>query len=676
MRTIRKTALSLIALAITIAAASGTARAGIGGGKLNGNNSEVDLTSSSSYEGGNLKKQITLETGQDSVTLPHNLVLWDDRVSSGSTDSTEMAKGDDANGAVYLGVGQTLNIRPDKGTGKKVLGRPGNISALRLFGAGTTNLYEGDGNSYSVTFVQSGRLNVESRQALGGSEVTLGGGAVIGCFGDTPSLDLRGVKLNVRRYGAESAVTFDTGAKSITVDDIGQVAGQNALSPADSAITLVKAGSGTLTVSGVANHSGGSLITGGTLAFKAAPSATQTIEINPGAVLSSNVKTLTNVTIKPHSGSSVAVPAVAAVPAARLQNTGDAALLLASVDSSAIGSSKFTVKADLSGLRRPEGPEADLYYVALLHAKAHGLSEKNVAAEGSVPAGFSAGSYVVRTALDADNVYAVLSRDLAPRVENLGVTLYNGSKSKNIINVLVNDKSNNPFPAGTNFTYRFIGKGGVEIAADIVSDGTLFWADGVEFNERRTRALFQIDLDRLVDETKAKRRLSPGRLYEIRVEGTGGSSGAAGTSTLLVMSDGSLTELPSSDSHDMKIEVSADARTGVIETAADVLKGGQSIKDGTIVSFHLCDAFGEPVKISGVQTVRTVSTAAGRAKAKFERLPAGRYIVRVSSPEFNRVGFSNAIRIDGSGGDGGGCDSGIGILVLAALGAIKLRSRL
>jgi autotransporter-associated beta strand protein len=672
--------LSFAAVAVVIAALAGVAWAGILGGQLNSDNIDVDLSVATSYAGGSATNPVTLGNNL-SVNLTQNLILGDSSVTGYAADPLYLATDNAAGGAIYLGAGQTLNIRPE--AGKRVNGKTSATSSLRLYGSGTTNL-GGSGNSYSVTFLQSGRLNVESKEALGGSTVTLAGGSSLGLTNSQGNLDLAGVTLNVMRFDpigvSEPNVTFDTGtreADSIKIDGLAQPTKYN-LAQADD-ITLIKTGAGTLTISGVTDHSGGTRIDSGTLELGAAPRRTQNIEINSDAALSSNVKLLTNVTIKPHSGSYLTVPAIRTEAATQADSSGEAALLLANVDASALRSFPFTVKANLEGLRKPAGAEADRYYVKLLNSPVHGLSTNDVSVEAVVPTSFSTYFYAVRTYVDNDNVYALLSRDLTVYSNIFDVNVYNDSTSNSIVNVVVGNSSEEPFTTGASFKYRFVDtvSGYIDLDSGAVTGATVFTAKNVEFNQGRTKARFQIDLNNLVGDDGRSYVLTPGRSYEIRVDGDGDASGSTGTSTVLVDHNGRILP-PGPGAYSVDIDVrSVDVTLGTIEPRVHILVNNQPPVDGTIVYFNLCDTFGDPVKISGVQTERPAYAEIGYAAVKFEQIPSGRYLIRVTSPQFSTVKFSDVIQISrGGGGGGGGCDAGFGVFALLALGgALVIRRR-
>ena len=76
-----------------------------------------------------------------------------------------------------------------------------------------------------------------------------------------------------------------------------------------------------------------------------------------GAELSSTVKLLTSVTLKPHPGSCLSVPAIASEAGIRPENTGDAALYLAKIDKSALLPPPLKIKANFSGLKKPSGAD-------------------------------------------------------------------------------------------------------------------------------------------------------------------------------------------------------------------------------------------------------------------------------------------------------------------------------
>jgi hypothetical protein len=151
----RKLFLSFAAIAAIIAM-SGAAWAGIDAGKLNSDNDDVDLSVKTNYEGSTAQKPVRLDGNL--VNLTQNLKLG--HAGVGGVDGyaqqpLDLATTKAAGGAILVEEGQTLNIMPV--SGKSVSGSLSPQSSLRLFGNGTTNL-SGSANSYSVTFLQSGRL--------------------------------------------------------------------------------------------------------------------------------------------------------------------------------------------------------------------------------------------------------------------------------------------------------------------------------------------------------------------------------------------------------------------------------------------------------------------------------------------------------------------------------------
>jgi hypothetical protein len=752
--------LSLIAAAAMAMAAAGMSWAGIESGRLNNDYDDVDLSVLNSYYENSPKNPITLG-GNSSVTITTNLILGDKDVPGYAAEPTDEASKLAAGGAIFVDSGQILTIRPE--SEKSVSGRPGKVSSLRLFGGGTTNLYAGSGSRYSATFLQSGRLNIEKKDALGGSEVTLGGGASIGLISNNTVLDLTGVPLYARRYDTETKVTFDTGADSashIKIDGLRQLTNSQNSSAGD--ITLVKNGGGTLAISGgTTDITGGFVVENGVLEFGTLPIKSQAVEVKEGASLSSTVKLLTSVTLKPHSGSYLSVPAIASEAKFGPEGTGDAALYLAKVDKSALLSSPLKIKADFSGLKKPSGADENEYYVKLLNVVNHGLALSDVAIEGAVPAGFAASGYAARPFIDNDNVYAVISKDSAiaksiavtvvrsgPAVKitaalsdgagdrtvkfdilnsagsllntkqaattssgeaysefdglanglykvtaasdgyrsaeaefvidgsvdesgTFGVTAYNAGTANGLIYVVVENKSGASFPNGTEFKYRFIEQGSSASGrgANPVTNATSFSAKDVKFNSNRTRARFLINLNDLTCDEGNKFTLVAGKVYKIRVDGAGTMSGGTGISTVLVNGAG---EYSPPDSYSTNVQAAVSG--GKITSSVTVLFNGIPPQGGIIVEFSLRDQFGSRVQLSGVQTAFTrLTDEFGKAQAEFANIPAGHYVVSISSPNFDFTGLSNDVEIAGSGGGGGGCSSGIGALAL--LGALAVLRR-
>jgi hypothetical protein len=398
---------------------------------------------------------------------------------------------------------------------------------------------------------------------------------------------------------------------------------------------------------------------------------TQVVEISADAELASNVNLLTNITLKPHSNSTVSVPAIRGEAAVRADETGEAALLLAGVDSSALRSFPFLLKANLEGLKKPAGPDEDFYYVKLLNSPSHGLLARDVSVVGVVPPGFSTYYYSVSAFTDSDNVYALLSREADIFQDVFDVTAYNASQSGNIVTVVVNNRSNEPFAPDASFEYRFIAAESGSTAADPVT-AAIFSAMNVQFNEARTKASFQIDLSNLADDDGVRQTLIPGRFYVIAVDGADG----AGVSTVRVNAGGDVVQ-PTSDQYSVTLEVSADVVAGTVSARAYILYSDRLVTDGKIVNFYLCDMFGDPVRISGFQAEHPVYAQAGFAVTAYEKIPAGRYLVKISSPEFAATRYSSVIEITGARkGGGGGCDSGAGVFALAAIiGSIAVRRK-
>ncbi|MDR0648191.1 MAG: hypothetical protein LBF92_02495 [Synergistaceae bacterium] len=676
-----------LAAGIALAALSGTAWAGVTKGVLNSENAKVDLSDISSYEG-SAEKPVILHG--KTAYLTNDLILGDvdDKITGYAQQPLNIATESAAGGAILVKDGQTLNIIPDAGEKKKVSGRSPNKTSgsLRLFGNGTTNL-SGDSNSYSNTFLQSGRLNVASPGALGGSKVTLAGGSSFGIVGGAGELDLSGVSIELTRYDPGNkpakSVTFDTGTKTsnaIKVGSLRQTERYNKGAGGEADIELIKDGQGTLLITGVTNHSGGALVNAGTLELSAAPAKTQVIEIRGDAALASNVALLPSITVKPHSGAILSVPTVKASASLTSSNADSAALTLAGIDKSALGSAPFRLKANLDGLTNADKTDQDVYYVKLLNSPSHGLAAKDVTIEAGVPDSFSLYVYSVETFVDQDNVYALLRKGEDAYTGTLDVSIFGRSQQGSVITVAVATKSGKAFASSAGFKYRFVDADGYP-ANDPLRDA-IFAAAGVQYNQSRTKASFQIDLSRLKDEKGVPHVLIPGRRYEIAVEGTGGASGSMGASVVPVNSGGeALWRDYGKYVVTIKDDVIVDSMASTIKPSVILHLAGESkphpSADLIPLYFTLCDAFGDPVRINGKapETIRALSEH-GVATATFKDVPPGRYVVRVSSSEFQTVKYSGEVVMPGSGGGGGGCDAGAGIFgLLAATGAAALIRR-
>ncbi|MDR1021320.1 MAG: autotransporter-associated beta strand repeat-containing protein, partial [Synergistaceae bacterium] len=614
-----------------LAVLSGAAWAGMTENKLNSDNVDVDLSKGTYYSP---EKPVTLSDSVSTVTLTQNLTLGCYGSPSGyAQQPLNLATEDAAGGAILVREGQTLNIAPM--SGKSVNGSLSaqTQSSLRLFGRGTTNL-SGNENKYAVTFLQSGRLNVASLGALGGSEVTLAGGSAFGIVDGVGELDLRGVTIKMTRYDPDNipvkSVTFDTGTRpsnAIKVGRLQQTARYSQTTGTGDEIELIKDGQGTLSIAGVTDHSGGILINAGTLELGAAPEITQTIEISGDAILASNVSQLANITVKPHSGAGLSVPAVRAEASLSLDGTGAAALILAGIDKSALQSAPFLLRVNLDGLTKSDGLDADRYYVKLLNSPSHGLTANDVTVAGKVPSAFSRYYYAVEPFVDADNVYAMLTKDERASEHIFDVSVFESS-SQGIVSVVVANRMGTPFASSAGFKYSFADTAGY--SGDPLWDA-LFVAEGVQYNQSRTKASFQIDLSSLKDEKGVSHTLRTGRRYEIAVAGTGGASESTGVSTVPVNSYGEVIQADSGKYVVTFQEVSVDVKARAIEPSVvvyDVNNGSQLALDRIMIYFSLCDAFGDLARISG-KTLEPLQalTERGVASVTFENIPAGHYLV-------------------------------------------------
>ena len=426
METKRKSHLVLAAVMLLLVA--GAAWAGISGGRLNSDATNVDLGVNTTYPDGSAANEITLGTA--AVNLTGNLTLGSKAtVTDYAATPIDRAVKSNAGGAIYVADGETLNITPN--TGNRVSGAAG--SSLRLFGTGTTNLH-GSSNYYPDTFIQSGRLNIESKEALGGSNLTIGGGTTIGLVDDKGALDLSGAAIELRRYddgnteGTDSFVTFDAGSRdtdSILLPGLKEVA--NAFMGSKS-VGLLKHGKGRLIFGGVAEHTGGTTVAEGTLELRAAPQATQTIEVYGSATLKSTLPQLLNISFKPQPGSTLSLPATKAEAKTQASDTGTAALALSAIESAQLNNDQFTIHADLSGVTFPT-ESAESYYVKLVSCSSpHNLSASNISLEGISPA---TGNYSMKPYVDGNNIYAVLTWEAAV-TESVSLTVARAADSATV----------------------------------------------------------------------------------------------------------------------------------------------------------------------------------------------------------------------------------------------------
>lgn len=429
-----------LVLALILLFAAGAAWAGIKDGKLNSDNTNVDLNVNTAYPSSSAANEITLNT--TAVNLTGNLTLGSKtNVAEYAATPIDRAIKGNAGGAIYVANGETLNITPSGGN--RVSGTTG--TSLRLFGAGTTNL-SGGSNYYPDTFIQSGRLNIENKAALGGSNLTLGGGTTIGLVGDKGNLDLTGISIELRRYDdgstldTTSFVTFDAGgsdSNSILLPELKEVA--NAFVGSKS-VGILKHGKGRLILGGVTQHSGGTTIAEGTLEIRATPQSTQTMEVYGNATLKSTLPALLNVSLKPQPGAILSIPAVDAEAKVQANDTGAAALALAAIENASLANGQFKIDADLSEVTLPT-TAADSYYVKLVSStSAHGLTASNISLTGTGPT--IAGSYYAMTPfVDANSIYAVLTRGTAV-TESISLTVAKASDTATITASLSDGASN------------------------------------------------------------------------------------------------------------------------------------------------------------------------------------------------------------------------------------------
>ena len=425
METKRKSHLVLAAVLLLLVV--GAAWAGISDGVLNNNDTDIDLTQLGYYSGGNATRPITL--GSNSIILTGNLTLGDPNTVLGfAANANDMASDAAAGGAIRVDVNQTLDIKP--GSGKSVRGTA-NVSALRIYGRGTTNLYRGGtANSYANTFVQSGTLNIDHKDALGGSVLILGGGATLGMTGSARTIDLTGTTVKLRRYdggvvepdGLSDMVTFNTGESATNTMTLPALEELTAL-PGYTPVKLVKDGLGTLVLMNVPGHSGGMMVERGVLELRASPKISQTAEIKRGATFAagSGISELNTVTAMPAAGSAIRISSsLSGTASATTSGTGTAALTISGFDTSNLGENdQFSVDADLSGITLPS--EADQYYVKLIYSRsAHNLAATNVSFSGANPV-INGGTYSVAIEVDTNNIYAVLTRSAAA-TENVSIS--------------------------------------------------------------------------------------------------------------------------------------------------------------------------------------------------------------------------------------------------------------
>ncbi|MDR3354267.1 MAG: hypothetical protein LBO21_04460 [Synergistaceae bacterium] len=384
-------------------------------GVLTSNQDDVDLSILGYYKEGTAYNEITL--GSTSVNVVGNVKLGGTGLKGYAVNYNDVAEKGNAGGAIYLKKGDTLNFIPL--TGKGIKGVAG--SSLRLFGQGTTNI-RGEDNDYSFTFIQSGTLNIESAESLGGSILTMGGGSTLGIAGGDVKIDLSGVTINVRRYNSEGAkaegatetVTFDTGGHDTNEIILPKIKQLTAWIGSDEKIVISKRGKGRLVLSDVLEHTGDTVVEEGELEIKSSPNRSQTVEIKPGAALVSTKISLNTLNIKPHSDAVIILPQSNGTAELISEKAGPAALDVLNIDPEELtDNGSFTIKADLSGVSRPEGVDEDKYYVKLISSTdPNGLEESDVRIEGAVRPAFAESYYAVRPYVDGYGIYALLSKDV------------------------------------------------------------------------------------------------------------------------------------------------------------------------------------------------------------------------------------------------------------------------
>jgi autotransporter-associated beta strand protein len=657
-------------------------------GFLTSSQVNVDLSSAGSYQSDSATNEIRLVDSEvtlgGTVTLGSLIKPGSSTTLSGyATNYNDVASTGAAGGAIFIGEGETLSFYSG------ISGEDG--VSLRLFGQGTTNIYS-SANSYSYTFIQSGKLNIASTRSLGGSIVTMGGGSTLGIVeGESSELNLSSVNLNVRRYnsnpakasGSSGIVAFDTGRSDSNRMTLPQIKQLTADGGSLDDITISKRGKGRLVVASTLGHTGDTVVEDGILEIQSQSSISRTVEIRQGAAMATTSSVLIlNVDIKPHGGARVILPKASKAAALSSENIGSAILTVRNINPEIEYGESFYISADLSGISRPEGVEEyGEYFVKLISsATALDLEAADVKIEGVLREDFAESSYSVRPYVDGHAVYALLSKDVTS-VSGGGETedgtldvvisdIYDENQNSNITAVRIHG---NEALTGETFKYVFEAIGGLK-TGDVdnpVSNNTVFTARDVTFDPKDPRNLiFYIDRNNLVADDGQVYQLVPGINYRLVIRNaTGDNSGA---SDVQIRSDGIYVPTGELVLLTYAEPVSSDS----IAAYAMARKDGIP-QTGVRIDFELLDIFGNPVNVQGIpNNPYQLTDIDGRADVTFRGLPYGRYTVRAKAAGSQYVGYSREIEFapEVSVGGGGGCDLFPGALALL-FAAVAWKSR-
>ena len=251
------------------------------GGLLNLNNASAVGTGALTINGGTLGN-----TSGSLVTLAaNNPQSWNANVVFSGPYDLNLGTG-----AVTLSASRTVTVT----AGNLTVGGPIAGAGMTLTKAGPGNLVLAGANTYNAgTFVLAGTLTTANDAALGSGPVTLSpssGTAVLALCSASPSIGLlanSGVGTSLVVLGnpaAPSSTTLTLGANNSNIAFGGVIGDQSGANPAATG-SLVKLGTGTLTLTAASTYTGGTTLTNGTIVNNnAAGLGTGTLVMNGGTL--------------------------------------------------------------------------------------------------------------------------------------------------------------------------------------------------------------------------------------------------------------------------------------------------------------------------------------------------------------------------------------------------------
>jgi autotransporter-associated beta strand protein len=220
-------------------------------------------------------------SGATGITLPNAITLAGNLILGGSTDLT-------FNGTTTLTGSRTLTM---SSTGLTTfaasIGQSGGSFSLTEGGTGRLVLLGGDTFSGGMV-LSAGTLILGNSSALGNGTATLKGGTLAGngaalIFGNALTLG------GNFTFGGTSNLTFMgpatlTGSRTVTVSNTGLTTLGGAIGQSIAGLGLIKAGAGTLVLSGTNTYTGGTTVSAGTLLVNGSQTGSA-VTVKSGATL-------------------------------------------------------------------------------------------------------------------------------------------------------------------------------------------------------------------------------------------------------------------------------------------------------------------------------------------------------------------------------------------------------